>query len=287
MSEQEKPNWLLRKVSAVTRTGQLLLSNNKEVTISAFSLPFFQSCIHLIKVLDIRGTDVSSLVGLPFLPKLHTILADSTEISTFNNFMAIRKATKVSFKNTPLSKDKNNKYKLTMLLICGNQLSSIDNKIIPNSLRAKAETYPPIVSELINRGWLVEYPCPDEDRFAELCIHFDLVQDKKETIDENDENREIIEKSDSEDDFDQIIQSYHQRQEAMFIEAESLFDIIPERNIEAELAEEISILFGRHGISVDANNDEHVIQAVEELCKRANSHGDMPASISEEEEIEN
>ncbi|OHT16460.1 hypothetical protein TRFO_02731 [Tritrichomonas foetus] len=291
-NDGEKLKWLTRRISTLKRTGQLILANEKLLDINSFSQSQeLLSNINLLKVLDIRGTNVSTLEGLPYIPNLNTFLADSTQISTFINFKSIRNASKVSFKKTPLTQYP--KYKLALLVLCGNKLTTIDNAIIPKTLRSKSEKYPPIAIELIDRGWIIESPCPDEDRFNELAIDYELVSKEKEEDNKLKNNQqtdytvgnEDIVMEDEEENFDQIIQSYHQLQDAMFIAAEALFDIVPERNIEAELAEEISILFGSHGIAVDANNDELVLQAVEDLCRRATSHGDTPSSITEEEEV--
>ncbi|KAK8886905.1 hypothetical protein M9Y10_037938 [Tritrichomonas musculus] len=283
MSEKSIPKWLTRKISTLIRSGQLILPYEKDFKPSALAIRAFNKNLDLIKIFDIRGSSISTIEGLPFLPNLHTFLAESTNISSFANFSAIKKASKVSFKKSPITDFP--KYKLALLIICENKLNSIDDVIVSKALIKKSSTYPPIASELIERGWVVETPTPEDDRFEELCKEYDINNEKDNKIEIEEENEELNASTNEEDDFDLIIQEYHNRQEEMFNEAEALFNIIPERDSEAELAEEISNLFGMHGIAIDANNDEIVIEAVEELCKRATIQAKTYESLTEDEGI--
>lgn len=281
MSEKSIPKWLTRKISTLIRSGQLILPYEKNFKPSVLSAKVFSKNIELIKIFDIRGSSIKSLEGLPFLPNLHTFLAESTDISSFINFRSIRKASKVSFKKSPITSFP--KYKLSLLIICENNLSSIDDGIVSKALIKKSSTYPPIAAELIEKGWIVETPTPEDERFDKLCKEYDINNEKPDEHEIDEDDEELDAETKEEDDFDQIIQEYHNRQEEMFNEAEALFNIFPERDLEAELAEEISNLFGKHGIAIDANNDEIVIQAVEDLCKRATIQSKDMSSLTEEE----
>lgn len=281
MSENSIPKWLTRKISTLIRSGQLILPYEKNFKPSVLSTKVFSKNLELIKIFDIRGSQIKSLEGLPFLPYLHTFLAESTDISTFANFRSIRKASKVSFKKSPITSFPN--YKLALLILCEGNLSSIDNAVIPKSLIKKSTKYPPVTAELIERGWIIESPPPEDEKFDELCKEYDINNEKSNEHEIEDDDEDLDLNSNEEDDFDLIIQEYHTRQEEMFNEAEALFNIVPEKDVEAELAEEISNLFGKHGIAIDANNDEIVIQAVEDLCKRANIQSKDFSSMTDEE----
>lgn len=278
MSAEPNLKYLIRKISMIIRTGQLVLAHETEFKPSALSSSILKKHLKLIKVLDIRNTPTISLEGMPYFPHLHTFLADSTQISSLTNFRAIRNATKVSFKKTPISSFP--RYKLSLLVICGPNLSSIDDGIINQCLKNRSTLYPKIAADLIEKGWNIEWPVPDNQRFQELCQEYGIPYiNEEEEIQESsqfDENQNT-------DNFDLVIQEYHARQERMFYDSEPLFDLLQKRNIDGELAEEIAKLFGQHGIAIDLD-DDGIIQAVEDLCKKAYMKvEETPTSLADEE----
>ncbi|OHT04975.1 hypothetical protein TRFO_27421 [Tritrichomonas foetus] len=255
------PIWLTMHTMSITKTSKLLLNNNIQINLNDFSSPYFMTSIPLIKILDISNNEITSLEGLPYLPHLSTFIADDTNISSFLNFKSIKHATKVSFKRTHISKLVN--YRMAILLICGKKLISIDGKKIPTSLFEKISHYPKYTSELINRGWMVEYPCPPDNIIDELCITYGIQSASASTS---------VSSISNEVTFDKIYNEYKSRQQAMFNIAEPIFQIEEKRDIEEELSVAIRQLFYEHGININSTDDncqEKLLFEVEELCKKA------------------
>lgn len=276
------PQWLSRRIPSIMRSGQLLLTNERTVSdLRALSSPEFSRYLKSIKHLDVRGTPISSLEGLPTLPHLQSFIADGSYISSLKGFTAISSASKISLKNTPVSKEPT--YKLSLVIIFGDNLSSIDNTIIPKTLKKKAKDYPPLAITLEDKGWMAEVPAPDTERIYELCERYDVVVDKSvQEIPIVEEEEEI----DEFEDFEAVVQKFRDEQDAMFARAEQLFGITGEVNFEAELAERVAILFGDHGIAIDATNEDIIVKAIEDLCIKATTDNDRtPSSLTEEEEI--
>ena len=275
-----RPTWLTSSIPYLTKTGILNLKNNIQLNFNDFSSNYFLKKIPLIKILDISYTEVKSLIGLPYLPNLKSFNADYTEISSFVNFKSIQHATQVSFKQTTISFVLN--YKLSLLLIFGKKLVSIDGKKIPMSLFDRLSTYPKYCSELVNRGWIAESPCPDENRLKVLCNDYGLTNyiDNEATSSRND----II---DTELDFDKIRNEYKNIQKTMFKAAELFFQMTKPRNLENDLAIAILQLFNDHGIFLKETSDKDgIVEAVDNICKKAATIRDFHMILQREKEEE-
>lgn len=277
-----QPEWLNRKVTSMKRSGKLLLIRESQFDIMALSSKTFTPYIKLLKYLDISGTIVNSLEGLPVLPHIQTFIANGTQIGNLTNFNSLSNANKISLKKTPVSQLKN--YKLSIILVCGTKISTIDEQVIPKVLKTRSESYPEYAKELINRGWIAEYPCPTQERWLELCDRYNYqITIKQETstnlqedLDEENEDDSYV------SEFEHIRQEYHDKFDAIHRKAAELFDIQVESNIEAELAEKIGILFTQHGLALEAVDDDAIVQAVEQLCIQATTNLETPSSLSEE-----
>lgn len=282
MNTKDRPIWLTVHSHPITQTGKLNLKNNIQIDLYDFALDSFSSYIPLIKILDISGNfSIESLEGLPYLPNLHIFNADLTQISTFKNFKSIRHATKVSFRDTPISKLLN--YRLAILIIIGKKLISIDGQAISNSLQQKYAQYPPIAGDLINNGWDVEYPCPSQEKLNWLCQEF-----KANDLFDNKNLSENFAKSSNAlnfvDPFQKIADEYHLRQKQMFEEAEAIF--IPseediKRRIAKKVASSIRQLFFEHGRLINVNDTKGILKAVDDLCQKASLKIKISESLAE------
>ena len=271
------PPWLSKKLPSLTRTGKLNLMNEKVFDFAAMKAPDFAGYLKMIKQLDIKGTSATSLENLPCLPNIHSLNADSSKITTLKGFAAVASATKVSLKHTPVAQY--GSYKLSLLIVCPN-LVTIDSAIIPKSLRKKAAEYPACAADLVNKGWMAETPCPDDARFLELCERFHVDRSSLGSEDSG----EMEEEMDEFADFEAVCQHFRNMQDQMFALAEETFGITGAFNFEAELADSLSILFGNHGIAVDATNDDLIVQAIEDLCIKATTmDNSTPSSLTEDE----
>lgn len=119
-----------------------------------------------LKKLIISGNPIQSLEDLEIMPQMNEIIADNTKIDSFKGLLGHPKLTNVSFINTPLSKRRD--FRLALCILIGPHLSSINNKKVTIDEKKVAVLYPIIARELISKGWEVEYPIPSTSRFIEL-----------------------------------------------------------------------------------------------------------------------
>lgn len=271
--------WLQRRLLMAKKTGNLQLANEHHVDLSVFGYSQFSKPLSIIKMLDISRTNVASLEGItkPF-PKLATFIADRTQISDFKNFSVLSNVRSFSLKQTPVSKEPH--YKLSLLLCFGskNNITSIDGQALPKKLKSMASEYPqPLTSELINKGWLAEYPVPSEQKFNELIIQYQIENyseltaspQVKQSIANLPENLEDGEEEDIDIDnidFEDLIKSLHQKHEDMLMKGQAMFGLISEDK-NAYLSGQISSIFKSHGLTIDSNSDQNVLDSVNKLCQ--------------------
>ena len=270
----QAPNWLQRRLIIVKRTGNLSLINEQNVDLNLFNMPEYSNQLSVIKTLDLTKTNIKSLEDLQHhFPKLTTFIADKTQISDFKNFQILSGVRSVSLKQTPVSKKPH--YKLSLLLCLGsdNKLTSIDGQIITKKLRSMAEQYPqPLTSNLINNGWMAEYPCPDENALFALCEKYDVSHDtgiytipspKNDATNlPDDEDFENIDEMDFED----LISELRKKHEDMLMKGQAMFGLISE-DTNAYLSGKISSIFRAHGLPIEANSDQSILDAVNILCQ--------------------
>lgn len=173
-----QPKWFKQKERVLNSTGKLDLSGEIIQDLS------FIGSRPSMKILDLSFSSIRSFEGLAAQPKLDYLILDGSTISSFKNASSISKITKISLTNTPVSSIPN--YKLSLLIVCGKNLRVINGKIIPEKLKRKAESYPPIVSKLIDSGWMAEYPCPDDVDIEELCIEYGIQYEPSAFANSND-----------------------------------------------------------------------------------------------------
>lgn len=289
-----KVEWLQRRLLMAKRTGNLVLANEQNVDLNALSYPEFSKPLSIIKMLDISRTNVSSLEGItkPF-PKLATFIADRTQISDFKNLKVLSNVRSFSFKQTPVSKIPH--YKLSILLCVGskNEITSIDGQTISKKLKSMASEYPqPVSSELVNNGWLAEYPVPSEEKFRELCIKFNIEDSsdfnadppEKQAMTNLPENIDDNEEEDIDNiDFEDLIKNLHQKHEDMLMKGQAMFGLITEDK-NAYLSGQISSIFKSHGLKIDSNSEKNILDSVNMLCQtvaknRSKSQISNPSSL--------
>lgn len=166
MLEIKKPKWFKEKEKQLIKSGKLDL--NGEII---DNLAFIRQRPSL-KILDLSYTSITSLEGLPFQPKLEYLILDYSSIINFKNASSISQISKISLKNTPVSKIPH--FKLSLLLICGKNLRIIDGKIIPEKLKNKAKQFSPNAAKLVDCGWMIESPFPDEADIKDFCLAYGI-----------------------------------------------------------------------------------------------------------------
>jgi hypothetical protein len=254
----DTPPWLARRLVSLHRTGQLTLNNEREFDVQGFSAPKFVPELAMIKHLSIVGLQITSLEGFPVFPRLQSFTADRTKINTFVNFTSVSRASKISLRETPISHERT--YKLSLLVVCSNQLSSIDGQMISPSLRKRGEDWPECAKEMVNKGWVVEWPKPDASRWSELRHEYSIELIEEDSLD-------ALIDADVED-WDMLSTAFRSQQEAMFANAEGTFrPMIP--SFEDELLTRLCMVFdGGHGIAVPEDPAE-LLRKLEEYCQKA------------------
>lgn len=260
------PHWLESRMYFVKVQGKMLLSGETNIDLSRFESPQISKTLSLMKYLDVSKTPLESVEGLGYHKKLICFVANNSSISSFRNFKSLRSVTSISLIGTPLSKVPN--YKLSLLLVIGNQLNSIDGKLVPNSIREKAKSYSSIAGDLINVGWAVEYPCPSIETLNNLCQEYGIQCNPKIThpIDiemYNDLNRNFYS-----GDFETTLQELKKKHEELLKQGQALFGLIDEDEDDEDTALQISTIFHSHGISIPSNDQETIIETVQSLCNQ-------------------
>lgn len=267
------PPWLEKQIYFLKAQGRLNFSGEKNLNLAIFQDPEIEKQLNMLKILDISNTNVSSLVGFPSFKYIKHFNADNTQISDLKNFRSLRSLTSISMKNTPISRNKN--YKLSLYIIIPN-LKQIDGQIIPESIKTKVKQYPPIVEDLVNAGWIAEYPCPHIDRLIELCSEFQIQPKPTYTdpidydaISECDFNEEDCKKRKViyTGDFESTLKKLKMRHEETIRRGQALFGIA-EENVETSVPSEIAKLLKDHGIEADEVSDEAILVTIKELASQ-------------------
>lgn len=288
------PSWFADKLKHLAQTGKLDLSGE------AFDDLSFVGSRPSMKQLDLSFTPIQTIEGLQLQPKLDTLIADSSELVNFKNFRAVQKISSISIKNTPASHLPN--FKLSLLIVIGPSLRVINGQYISSKLREKASQFPPIASDLINCGWMAEYPCPDESDLEKISQSYGLA-DIEEDIDEIPQSFVKQSAIDMEQTVDyytsihkKVIEQAHQQIKNASLDYEP-FQLPPiqrdplgdeensflsglEADVGINLCDKVQILLHRHGYKVDQKNRaESMINIISKLLEI-----DAQESFEEEEE---
>lgn len=195
----------------------------------------------MMRQLNLSYVQLPSIEGLKPLPNLETFIADGSQISSLANFSAISGIRKLSLRQTPVSRDP--QFALSVLLVCP-ALTSLNGRQISEIARTRAERYPDIGRRLVDNGWMAEWPAPDDDKFAELCVEFGVqeVDAVEPGADEEEDGEEV-------DRFEEVVAAYHRqhrllvrrtkkRLELLDDEEEEEEDVIEEEEEEEEASEQ-------------------------------------------------
>ena len=161
--------------------------------------------LNLMRTLNLSYVQISSISGLKPQPNLETFIADGSQLSSFLNFSAISNIRRLSLINTPVSRDPH--FLLTALIACPN-LTSINGKMVPQSVRQRAANYPEVGKLLVNAGWMAEPQIPSDDEITTLC-------DKYQVDFGHSENNQVEEEEDDVDHFEDILMSFYQKHEKL------------------------------------------------------------------------
>ena len=271
---------LRSKLALLKKSGELSFHSQKMDIESTLKTPEVKKSTNFIKTLTLTRTNFSTANGIPEMPFLTTLNADNSKLENFENFLAFPKLAKVNIKKTPVSEKKN--FKLSLYLLFGESLSSINGSIISETVRAKASEYPEYARELVNKGWIAVYPPPSDEDFEEICKNYGV--DIEETAspdansqsaygEEDKESQNSDESNENDDEYQYIIQELRDRQEEQLREAAEYLGFEEEEEEEEEndevFAYNVAGLFLDHGIDLGPASNEDILKAVEDVCKKA------------------
>jgi hypothetical protein len=174
LSESNPSPWLTQRIAILKRTGHLSLVGELRFDPRALSMPHVISVVRFVRVLDISRTPVTSLLGCPPFPRLTVFIGDRSGISDFANFRALKTATTISLKDTPVARLQT--YRLSLLLALGpdDNLVSINGSQISSELRARVKAFPQFCNDLVNRGWIATPKPPAGQESVQLCQRYDV-----------------------------------------------------------------------------------------------------------------
>ena len=266
------PPWLSRRLHTLKRTGVLTLIKEKNVDLSSLQIKDMGSYIQFIKTLDLTGTPIQSIENLPYLPRITSFIADYSDLKSCINFSSISTATSISVKKTPLSQLPH--YKLAILLAVGPNIVKIDGKMISPVLLNRYKTYPPYVHDLVNKGWVVEYPCPDVQQLQSLCKQYKVeIPVYEENTDFSLEEEPPVEEEAPAVDFDTLAQKLWNQHEDMLQKKQAMFGIINDdasevAQDESNFGDRVVALFKSHGFEINKSDNKAILKAIDNLCKR-------------------
>jgi hypothetical protein len=267
MSSDRLPDWLARRLHMLTRIGHISLLRERHVDLMAFSHPGFRAYCHIVKTLDLTGSDISSLAGLPVLPRLTSLILNQSGLATLTNIMSLPKLRMISLKKTPFSEIPH--YKISLLIGVGAEIVKINDQAITDVLRSRVQQYPSCAQGLVNAGWIAEYPRPSSAQFTALCAEYDVPDSNSvgsSGCDEIDTERDVQ----MPNDFNALAEQLLNDHEHLLHKKQALFGIVEEMGSEDEAMDECRVrvgeLFRERGIAVDVNDDDAVLQMIDDLC---------------------
>ena len=209
--------------------------------------------------LDISYAQLTSLMTLKKQTGLTKLIANNSLISSFKNFLSMPSLRSVSLLDTPVSKKPH--YRLSLVVLFGDQLISIDGKRIPESLRDKARSLPSIIKTLINSGWDLKFPLPDDEEASSIIA--DAASTKADTEDPSDSDLSAI-----------IAETISpaataSTEASASTEDSTLEDTTGGGEGEEDLLEKTALLLESYGYSIDLRNKEKsVLEIVDYLASQ-------------------
>lgn len=264
------PSWLNKRLYPVKKEGKLVLSNDPNVDLQVVSSPRFANELRFVKSIELNRSPLQSIEGLRRFKNLVNFSADRSQISSFINFKVLQGISTVSLKETPVSSHQG--FKLSLLLVLGDSLKSINGQIVPTNLRKRVSTYPSIAADLIDKGWVAEYPCPSDKIMKQLCNKYGVKYQGASIQTLEEEELNVSGKTDNQPDdhFEDIIFELREKHEEMLVKGQALFGIIDGSlffdDQDLDTSEKIVSIFESHGLNINASSNEDLLKSVEMLC---------------------
>ena len=266
------PEWISRRLHTLKRTGALSFLRESRVNLALLNQ--IQSYLPFIKQLDLTGTPIRSLAGLPTLPHLNSVKLDQTQLASLVNVQAIATVSSISLKKTPMSEKPH--YKLSIMIGTRLKVVKIDNQIVSDLVKKRAAAYPACARALVNKGWVATFPKPSEEEFRDLCEVYHVDMDEEEDDGDRTEVMFPDQPNEEEDgdheswDFDFIADKLWGQHEALMQRKQALFGVIEDQQGDAdnedEIGERVVSLFRLHNKDIPCD-DRSILMAVDKLCR--------------------
>ena len=274
------PLWRRRMLESLRRSNKVDLSGENIDDLSKLGT------LKLMHSLDLSYVQISTLEGMPNQPNLKIFILDGTAISSFKNFSAVNNITSISLKRTPVLKEPN--YLVSLLLVCP-KVTIVNGKLISEKTKSKVESYPSFAHELVNAGWMAEYPCPPDDVLNNLKKQYKILSDEyEEVLEEEEEEEEGFEENEikNENEANQKEVKSPTLSTPKKVKSQTLSPSsnkldkskkspkkTPEKNkpkadeLEKSLVEKVADVLRKNGIDIDSTNlQQSVLNAIDALC---------------------
>lgn len=274
----------------IKRSGELNCTGQRLTGDMVLNSRQFQSGCSILRTWNLNKTNFTEFDKIPYCPNLTNLTLDNTPLKNFSYFSKFPKLSSVSCKNTPVSEVPN--FKLSLVLMFGDSLRTINSGTISQNIRKKAELYPPEAVLLIDRGWLATYPPPSSEEFEELCREYGVpisnIVDPPEiksdltivinTLKPNEKSRENVSENESKVNskstikkipYLDLIKNFYSQQDAMFSFYARKFDIeIQEEESvhEIDFDEALIKLLEEYDIQVNPPTEENIMQTLDRVC---------------------
>lgn len=223
-----KLQWLPDKLKVLAKTGTLDLSGE---AVDDLSFVGSRDCL---KKLDLSYTHLQTIEGLAFQPRIESLVLDGCDLANFKNFRAVQRASSISVRDTPVSRTPN--FRLSLILVIGPGLRVINGQKVTEKLRERAGEFPGFASDLVNCGWLAEYPVPQTGELDKVAREFGLAG--SEEMFEEEEEPEETQKSPPRPSVDELIRRSQAAHAKMVEDTERELDDIEKSSTVVDMIED-------------------------------------------------
>jgi len=247
--------YIVNRLRSLKRTGELSLKEEKRVNLHDFRLKSISSFVGIIKHLDLSYTSIVDLEGLPKMVNLTKLIIDNTNFSSFRNFLSVPSLRIVSFTNTPLFSIKNCKFSLYLLY--KDQICSVNGKRIPQKFITSPIPEFAAFSDLINNGWIAEFPCPSFESLKTKCLDYMIDPPEEKRFGEH---KKVQNETPS--DFSKLIGDLINEHEDMIIKAQAMFGIY---NSKDDFKNKLIRTLMNNGVIVENDDDNSLVSLIKSL----------------------
>ena len=118
------------------------------------------------KTLSVEHNEIKDFRGFPPLPELERLDASDNPIDSLYGFPSFPNLKSINLKNTPFG---NTEFaRISLIMICGKALRTINGETIKPSEVRVAKQYPADCVNLLKAGWIMTYPPPSQSDIVNL-----------------------------------------------------------------------------------------------------------------------